>query len=401
MNNKKENCMKIKKLALLGLLLVAAAFILSACGNGADPTQTVQTLPDVSDYSNSSIVAEGRIVPKDSSSLFFVSGGNLDEVLVHEGDSVAKGDVLAKLGDRASFEANVAAAQADVTVAQQALDELNRTAELAYTQAVLDEITAEEAYYVALLAWDDFDQDQYDDDLDQAKADVADAKSDLEDAKDEFNKYASLEKDNADRQRTKTDLDNAQANYDEALSAQAEIEKEYRQLKAEVDLTQARWDEARRVRENREDGADKDQLDLAQAQFDAANTRLSAAEAALDNLDLIAPYDGIIVRLDVSVGEDVNPGQIVAVIADTSEWYVETTDLTENEIVDIQENMEVIVVPDALPELELKGSIESIADFFVEKSGDITYRVRVKLDETDPRLKWGMTTETRFTEPSK
>lgn len=393
--------MKIKRIALSSLFLVAAAFILSACGSNANPTQAVQTLPDVSDYSNSSIVAEGRIVPKDSSTLFFKSGGMVDEVLVQEGDSVVKGDVLARLGDRDSFETNVAAAQAEVTAAQQALDELNRTAELAYNQAVLDEIAAEEAYYVALLAWDDFDQDQYDDDLDQAKADVADAKSELEDAQDEFNKYASLEKDNAERQRTKTDLDNAQANYDEALSAQAEIENEYRQLKADVDLAQARWDEARRARNNREDGADKDQLELTQAQLDAANSRLSAAESALDNLDLVAPYDGIVARLDISAGEDVNPGQGVAVIADTSQWYVETTDLTENEIVNIQENMDVIVVPDALPELELKGSIESIADIFVEKAGDITYRIRVKLEETDPRLKWGMTTETRFSESSK
>jgi multidrug resistance efflux pump len=393
--------MKIKKIALIVPLVMAAGVFISACGNNAEPTQTTQTLPDVSDYSNSSIVAEGRIVPKDSSTLFFMSGGKVDEVLVHEGDSVAKGDILARLGDRDSFEANVASANAEVTAAQQALDELNRTSEIASNQAVLDEITAEEAYYVALLAWDDFDQDQYEDDLDQAKADVADAKSDLEDAQDEFNKYASLEKDNADRQRTKTDLDNAQADYDEALSAQTEIENEYRQLKSEVDLAKARWDEARRNRENREEGADKDQLALAQAQLDAANARLRAAEVALGNLDLVAPYDGIIASLDISTSEKVNPGQVVMVLADTSEWYVETTDLTENEIVDIQENMDVIVVPDALPALELKGSIESIADFFVEKAGDITYRVRVKLEETDPRLKWGMTTETRFSESAK
>jgi multidrug resistance efflux pump len=393
--------MKFKKFTILVPLVAAAGLILSACGNDAEPTQTTQTLPDVSDYSNSSIVAEGRIMPKDSSTLFFMSGGKVDEVLVQEGDSVAKGDILARLGDRDSFEANVSAANAEVTAAQQALDELNRTSEMAYNQAILDEITAEEAYYVALLAWDDFDQEQYEDDLDQAKADVADAKSELDDVQDEFNKYASLEKDNADRQRTKTDLDNAQADYDEALSAQTEIENEYRRLKSEVDLTQASWDEARRNRENREEGADKDQLALAQAQLDAAIARLRAAEAALGNLDLAAPYDGIIARLDISAGEEVNPGQVVAVLADTSEWYVETTDLTENEIVDIQENMDVFVVPDALPDLELKGSIESIADVFVEKAGDITYRVRVKLEETDPRLKWGMTTETRFTEASK
>lgn len=393
--------MRINKMLVLVSLMTVAAFILSACGNGAEATQTIQTLPDVPDYSSSSIVAEGRIVPKDSSTLFFMSGGKVDEVLVLEGDSVAKGDVIVRLGDRDSFEANVAAAKAEVTAAQQALDELNRTSDLAYNQAVLDEIAAENAYYDALLAWDDFDQDQYEDDLDQAKADVADAKSELEDAQDEFNKYVSLDKDNADRQRTKTDLDNAQADYNEALSAQAEIENEYRQLKSEFDLAQARWDEARRNRENREDGADKDQLALAQAQLDAANVRSRAAEATLGNMDLVAPYDGIIARLDISAGEDVNPGQVVAILADTSEWYVETTDLTENEIVDIQENMDVIVVPDALPDLELKGSIESIADVFVEKAGDITYRVRVKLEETDPRLKWGMTTETRFSESAK
>jgi len=393
--------MRIKKMLVLVLLITVAAFVLSACGSGAEATQTIQNLPDVPNYSSSLIVAEGRIVPKDSSTLFFVSGGTVEEVLVQEGDFVAKGEVIVRLGDRDSFEANVAAAKSEVTAAQQALDELNRTSDLAYNQAVLDEIAAEKAYYDALLAWDDFDQDQYEDDLDQAKADVADAKSDLEDAQDEFNKYASLEKENADRQRTKTDLDNAQADYDEALSAQTEIENEYRQLKSEVDLAQARWDEARRNRENREEGPDKDQLALAQAQLDTANARLRAAEAALGNLDLVAPYDGIIARFDISAGEDVSPGQVVVVLADTSEWYVETTDLTENEIVDIQENMEVVVVPDALPDLELKGSIESIADVFVEKAGDITYRVRVKLEETDPRLKWGMTTETRFTESSK
>ena len=120
-----------------------------------------------------------------------------------------------------------------------------------------------------------------------------------------------------------------------------------------------------------------------------------------NNLDIVAPYDGIIAKLDVSAGESVNPGQVVMVIADTSEWYVETTDLTENEIVNIGEDMDVVVVPDALPDLELKGSIESIANVFVEKAGDITYRVRVKLEDVDPRLRWGMTTETRFPEPVK
>jgi multidrug resistance efflux pump len=108
-----------------------------------------------------------------------------------------------------------------------------------------------------------------------------------------------------------------------------------------------------------------------------------------------------VAKVDISAGEEVNPGQPLITFADLSQWLVETTDLTENEIVNLSENMDVVVVPDALPDLQLKGKIESISDFYTEKAGDITYRVRVKLTETDPRLRWGMTTETRFSEPVK
>jgi multidrug resistance efflux pump len=394
--------MNTNKMFGLISLILATGFILSACGSStSEATQNTQPVPVSSSAGSASVIAEGWIVPRDSANLFFLNGGKVDEVLVKEGDSVARGTVLTRLGDRDAFLANVAAAQAEVTTAQQALDDLNRTAGLAFNQSVLDEISAEKAYYEALKAWDDFDQDQYDKDLDQAKADVADAKKELDDAKDEFNKYVSLDKNNTNRQSTKTALDNAQSKYDDALSKQSDIENKYRKVKSELDLAQARLAEARRTRENSTEGADKDQLALAQARMDASNARLRAAQTALDNLDIVAPFDGIVARVDVSAGEEVNPGQVVMVIADTSEWFVETTDLTENEIVNIRDDMEVIVVPDALPDLELKGSVESIANVFVEKAGDITYRVRVKLEEVDPRLKWGMTTETRFTEPSK
>jgi multidrug resistance efflux pump len=399
--NKKEKNMKSGKMLVVYFLTLVSVFALSACGTEETPTPAVSSLPAVVQDSSASAVAEGRIVPRDSASLFFMSGGEIEEIMVKEGDFVAKGDILARLGGSETLEANAAAALAEVTSAQQALDDLNRTASLAYNQAVLDEIAAEKAYFDALLAWDNFDQDQYENDLDDAQADVAEAKSDLEDAQDEYDKYASLDKENADRKRAKTDLDAAQADYDEALAAQAAIESEYRTLKSTLDFAEANLDEARRTRANREEGADKDQLALAQARLDSANARLKAAQSALDNLEIAAPYDGIVARMDVSAGEMVNPGQVVLVVADLSEWFVETTDLTENEIVNIQEDMEVVIIPDALPDLELRGAVDSIADYFVEKSGDITYRVRVRLLETDPRLKWGMTTETRFSESSE
>jgi len=105
--------MKSKRMLVLFALVLTTVFALSACGNNAGPTAVVQPVPAAADFSNGSIVAEGRIVPRDSANLFFMSGGMIDEVLVKEGDSVLKGDVLVRLGKHDSFEANVAAAQAE------------------------------------------------------------------------------------------------------------------------------------------------------------------------------------------------------------------------------------------------------------------------------------------------
>ena len=51
---------------------------------------------------------------------------------------------------------------------------------------------------------------------------------------------------------------------------------------------------------------------------------------------------------------------------------------------------------DALPDLRLTGKVVSIGDAYEETRGDITYPVMIELDETDPRLKWGMTALVTF-----
>jgi len=165
-----------------------------------------------------------------------------------------------------------------------------------------------------------------------------------------------------------------------------------------LDLASAKLDEARRTRELRQDGPDKDQLALAQGQLDSASAGLAAAQAALKNVELVAPYDGVVAKVDISAGESVIPNQVVGVFADFSEWYVETTDLTENEVVNVAKGQSVTIVPDALPNLELPGVVESIAQAYSEKAGDIVYKARIHLNETDPKLRWGMTVETRFLE---
>ena len=117
---------------------------------------------------------------------------------------------------------------------------------------------------------------------------------------------------------------------------------------------------------------------------------------SLEDMDLTAPFDGTIVTLDMISGEQVTPGVPVAVLADFSQWFVETDNLTEIEVVDVTENQAVTFIPDALPDVVLSGNVDRIDDIFEEKRGDITYTTRIRVDEIDSRLRWGMTVVVTF-----
>lgn len=383
---------------LIRIPVIVLIVLLSQTGCGSTSAKGTPASTPVPSGAAAAVIAEGRIVPRDYTNLYVAAPGKVDQVLVTEGEAVTQGTVLLRLGDRDAYQANLAGAQTDVTSAQQALDQLKRTANLAYNQALLDEADAQEAYNAALKTWDAFDQDQYEKDLDKAKSDVATALSELQDAQKEFAKYADREKDNPDRIRTKDALDAAQTKYDNAVIRQTEIENRFTQVKSNLEVARGRLEESARIRKQRENGPDADQLALAQSNLKAAQARLDAAQAALDHLDVFAPYDGVVARIDISAGENALPSQPVIVFADLNHWYVETTDLTEKDVVNIRVGQSVTVVPDALPNLALSGTVERVGLTYIEKAGDIVYPVRIRLDPSDAALFWGMTVEVRFME---
>jgi multidrug resistance efflux pump len=112
--------------------------------------------------------------------------------------------------------------------------------------------------------------------------------------------------------------------------------------------------------------------------------------------EIRAPFAGVITSLDAITGETLLPNQAVAQIADFSSWYVETNDLTEMDVVNVSEGQTAKIKPDALPTLALPATVTEIARNSGKKGGDVTYTVRLKLDQTDPRLRWVMTVEVRF-----
>ncbi|MDD5466628.1 MAG: efflux RND transporter periplasmic adaptor subunit [Anaerolineales bacterium] len=371
------------KLILSFVLLLAGGLLISACGGQATPASTqgsTTELPAV--ISSANIVVEGRVVPNESAELSFFTNGQVAEVLVEEGATVKKGDVLARLGNREEVEAAIANAEAELLAAQQALEELNSDVSVTRAEALRAVAAANRAVKDAQYQLDNFEVLGNQENM-TAMQGVEVTKQALDQARDAFEPYKYRPSGDATRKKLKETLDTAQSDYNSAI----------RRLEYETDLQEAEANLERAMKdyEDLKDGPDPDLVASAESRVAATKAALKSAHAALDKLELVATIDGTLVKQDLIVGQQVAAGQPVMQIADFSRMYVETDDLTEIEVVDVSVGQKVTVIPDALPDLEVTGNIESISSVFEEKRGDITYTARILLDEVDPRLRWGMT----------
>jgi multidrug resistance efflux pump len=336
----------MKKIALL---LVGLSLLLAACG-----TKTDASTPTPTAVPASAVIAEGHLVPRAEAALSFQARGTVTEVLVETGDTVRAGDVLARLGSES--DAAYSAALLELVSAQQALDDLRESADAARAQALIA--------------------------LDNAEEDYDDAK-DYREALDEELRYERVVVGTVMTPGGPVrvpQLKTYKTEADEETIADAD---------ARLALMKALFEEAQRAYERVKEGPDVDQLALLEA-------RLNAARAAVAAFAVTAPFDGIVMDVNVGVGEQVGPETWAVKVADTSVWYVETSDLTELEVVKISIGQSVMIVADALPDAPMTGEVESISQAFTMQGGDILYKVKIKVDEIAPRALWGMTVEVTF-----
>ena len=370
-----------KQLSIIIVLLVIFSLAISACGNQATATPVPSS---VEVLSSNDIVAEGRLEPVQGTNLSFSARGVVEAVLVKAGDSVSEGDVLVRL-------ANAGGIEAQIVVAQNAYDTLLRTeggnrASLwqAYMAAQIARASAEKK-------WEALDVNNLEDRIEDDKATVEDRQQDLTDAQDEFDKYSDLDKDNSKRKTAEDDLERAQEDLNQALRNLEDTIRERDEVRAVYDAALAAETEAKHQYEISLDGPNADQLTLAKANLDAAKD-------ALSNYVITAPFDGVVADVNVKAGEQVGTETRAVSIANFNSWTVETTDITELEVVKLSVGQAVSIVPDALTDLALTGTVTEISRAYIQQGGDIIYTVRVSVNEADPRLMWGMTVEATFLE---
>ena len=375
---------------LVPLIIVLA--LVAACSPG-NVTKTPEPTTAPKKASAGGASAQGYVWPVKHADLSFRTGGRVAEVQVKEGDKVQAGKPLVRLQD-AELKAALAAAQAELKRLQAG----TRPEEIAQAQANLSVAGVE-----VKSAQNEIDRlksgTQQAADLATAQAQSEQARVQLKNLKDTYDSmlsgYDTCKQYGAQCgglslqiKQMRVQLDAAQAGYN---AAQARVAQVYASKDDDLRSAQARLNIATGQRD-----AAQARLNLLKAgstpeQIDAAKARVAQAQAALDETVLVAPFDGTITGIIVHVGEIVGPGPRVASIADLTQWQVETDDLSEVDVVNVQPGAEASIKVDALPDVPLKGQVKSIVPRSAVKRGDVTYTVKVAISDPDSRLKWGMT----------
>lgn len=286
-------------------------------------------------------VSAGTVKSRWEATLSAESPGRVLRVSVDEGDRVRRGDLLVTLADP-EVERQVAAAGAEVTLAEELLRQAEARREEVRTRAVSD----------------------------RARADT-----NLEKAREDHRRAAALF---AGGFLSKAEMDRADA----ALSNAGE------------DARLATTGEFTIRAADREIGSLTARVASARAARDARSERLR-------KMRIVAPFPGIVVRRTVEPGETKQPGTPLLELADPDSLYLEAP-IDESESAKVREGQPVRFFPDAYLGETFRGVVSEVKPV-IETSREVsranTIRVRI-LDAPRP-LRLGMSVDVEVLTGSK
>lgn len=201
-----------------------------------------------------------------------------------------------------------------------------------------------------------------------AKLAVAQAEANLEIARRELQRVkrgptkaqlerarANLSGAEADLAQARRDLERIKGLTDEGLGTQAELEAAMnRRARAEanVGVAQAQLEELRESPRTAD-------IRVAEARLKAAEANLEQASATLGKTTITAPFDGLVLELNATIGENVRPGEPLVTLArvDDLEYYAE---VDEDYFARIETGQTATVVFPSMPERQFEATVSQV-----------------------------------------
>lgn len=323
------------------------------------------------------IEAAGSLEAQPFAALDWKTSGVVEKVNVKAGDFVKTGDVLLSL-QFTSTSSNIISAQSDLVSAQKNLDDVLHS-NLALAQAEQDLADAKQAVEDAQKDVTKLDYRRYSDDmLKQAKNELTLANRDVSRAEDMFKNFKDRLDGDSQKAEAELNLINARAKRDEKQATLdwylgTPNDLDAAKYRAALSLAQAQEADAQREVDRLKNGPTAEDIAAAQAKVDAA-------QATVNSLYIIAPFDGKVLSVEHRVGDVVNSGDLSVNLADMDHLYVETQ-VDESDIAKVKLGNQVEATLDALSGVTLTGTVTAINPVGEVVSGLVKYTVRIDLDK--------------------
>jgi len=339
-----SNLLKNKKIWWIAsaVVVIIALLVGTLTHANASDAAVAESARVVSLTLTETVDSTGSLEAQPFASLNWKASGTVATIHVQPGDFVKAGDVLLTL-DPTSTSASIVSAQADLINAQQNLEDLlNSGTELA--QAAINLKNAQEDYQ---------DAEEY---LSYLQNDKRIPQT----------KYLAklVRRGNGWAYDYDTETFKGPAPEDWIIEAQNDLA-----------LKEAKYEDAQREYDRLLAGDTSQDVIAAQAKVDAA-------QATVNTMSIIAPFDGQVLSVDQVVGDVVGTGELSVNIADLENLHADAQ-VDESDIAKVQVGNQVTAESDALPGVTFTGRVESINPVGQAISGIIKYDVRVTLDQPE------------------
>jgi HlyD family secretion protein len=325
--------------------------------------------------------------------LSFKIPGIVKEREVDEGESVAAGQVVARLDD-SELVRQVSLGKAQVEEAEALLQELkagSRPEEIAQAEAVAQRAQARLDELVA---------GSRPQEVAAAEAEVNRAAAEAANLKTEYTRQVQL------RERgvvTPREYDAARAAYEVAAARLASAQEQLKLVKEgprkeQIAQAQAALEEAKAAYALTKEGPRKERIEQARARLAQMRDSEALAETQLGYATLRAPFSGLVLSKNAEPGEYVSPGTPIVVVGDLEHvWlraYVEETDLGR-----VKLGQRAYVTTDTYPGKVYQGRLSFIASEaeFTPRNVQtqkervkLVYRIKIDIPNPAQELKPGM-----------
>jgi len=362
------------------LFLTACASSTARASNSATGTVTTVTLADTIDTS-------GNLGASQLSALAWGTNGTVDKVNVKVGQSVKAGDVLAILKSD-SVPASIITAQADLATAQRDLQNLldSQSTQAAAQLAVAN---AEQAVSTAQKAMDSMNFPRASDALvNNTQAKIDQAQTQVARMSDRYRQVQRLRDGDPLKTTAALNLTTAQLNlntlvatYNWYTGKPTTIDADV--LRANLVTAQASLADAKRNWQILQNGPDP----VAVA---AARAKVDAAQATVNSMAIIAPFDAQVLTVQTGAGNPVNSGDPAVEIVNRGTLKVDTL-VDETAISSVAVGDAADITMDMLPGVTLKGKVTIISAIGATVNGLVKYTVTVSLEPTDQPVRFGAT----------